>query len=884
MTQRNDNFNRVTSHTMQFYTNSYAFVSLLAMILELAILAVMLRVKHKSTATRFLIAFFVCLLFNSLAMLWSNAGPVYQFIFIPTQDAFLIAGGVGLIGYTYHYPRYDQPREARLLMTGFSLVALIAFAYNIYFAYDIISTAQPRSTSDYFGLLMPVSLLFGIFIIARRAVHFADIPSTSGRVTLPFVLRALWHPPNSNVLALRNFALALAVGLIQAVASAELVTGILNIHFIAIGAILGISAIALAYFTHAPEPVSFMVKLVGSSLVALLIVLGINGVNLIETRKAQQWQVVQDKADNALTAALLTNQPALIPSGVRYIISWPRDHINDEAAYQLHFGRNDDSMARPAAILADNLHLMAKGKFKQPSSPGQIGLIFRDLLPSPIDYARIAAVQTLRQNRVYEVGFLNSEYFLYPVHVEAVRQSLLVIISSLFIIIIFPLFFRLTLVTPLDNLLHGIEQVNSGRLDLTLPVSQNDELGFLTHSFNRMVSSLEESRQSLQDLTQNLEQRVAARTDELAAFFDLTILAGQAVNLVDVFEQALPHILEVTNSRIICLHLLLEADYTGLYLVAHQNLPDEARKSLQSVPLTPAFKRWLQQPNDPLMTITLSQLETLPPAFHLPACQTYLGAQIRVGHQTEGILSCYRFTERGFGLDEIALVTALAEQMGLMLENYRLRLHTEEMAVLQERQRLARDLHDSVTQSLYSLSLFSRAAREAAEDSDMERLTHSLNELERNTLHALREMRLLLYELRPADLEQEGLIRAVELRLDTVERRLGLKLDVQMDEFPNMPPDYEAELYYIIVEAMNNITKHAAASALMLRLAQVDGHLHLQIADDGHGFDGSQTTGGLGLRNIQERVARLNGQLSIFSQPGCGVRLEAIIPYPVEEI
>jgi signal transduction histidine kinase len=206
------------------------------------------------------------------------------------------------------------------------------------------------------------------------------------------------------------------------------------------------------------------------------------------------------------------------------------------------------------------------------------------------------------------------------------------------------------------------------------------------------------------------------------------------------------------------------------------------------------------------------------------------------------------------------------------------------MAVLQERQRLARDLHDSVTQSLYSLSLFSRAGREAAEDGDSERLTHSLTELERNTLHALREMRLLLYELRPADLEQEGLLRAVELRLDTVERRLGLKLNIQMDEFPDMPPDYETELYYIIVEAMNNVTKHAAASSLTLRMTHAGRHLHLQITDDGQGFDVSQTTGGLGLRNIRERVARLNGQLSIFSKPGRGARLEAIIPYPMEEI
>ncbi len=175
---------------------------------------------------------------------------------------------------------------------------------------------------------------------------------------------------------------------------------------------------------------------------------------------------------------------------------------------------------------------------------------------------------------------------------------------------------------------------------------------------------------------------------------------------------------------------------------------------------------------------------------------------------------------------------------------------------------------NSVTQSLYSLSLFSRAGREAAEDGDTDRLRHSLTELERNTLHALREMRLLLYELRPADLEQEGLIRAVELRLNTVERRVGLKLDVQLDELPGMSPSHEVELYHIILEALNNIVKHAAAGRLTLQLTHANGQIHLRIVDDGQGFDPSQTNGGLGLRNIRERVARLDGQLSIASEPG----------------
>ena len=144
-------------------------------------------------------------------------------------------------------------------------------------------------------------------------------------------------------------------------------------------------------------------------------------------------------------------------------------------------------------------------------------------------------------------------------------------------------------------------------------------------------------------------------------------------------------------------------------------------------------------------------------------------------------------------------------------------------------------------------------------------------------------MRLLLFELRPADLEREGLIRAIELRLNAVERRVGLQLEVQLDEFPDLPPNYEVQLYHIIVEALNNVVKHAAATRLTLRLTRTNGHLYLQIVDNGRGYDPTQTSGGMGLGNIRERLTRLNSEFAISSEPGGGTRLEAVIPYPAEE-
>lgn len=396
------------------------------------------------------------------------------------------------------------------------------------------------------------------------------------------------------------------------------------------------------------------------------------------------------------------------------------------------------------------------------------------------------------------------------------------------------------------------------------------------------VRERERAEATTREMVVTLERRLAARTAEVATFFDLTLLTGQAVRLSDVFVQVLPRIIEVTRSDAISIHLLDES-HASLHLAGQLNLASDLPPTAQVGQLPRPFQHWIAQPNDPLLTTDLARQTGLPPSFRALGLCTYLGAQIRVGARIEGVLSCYRASERGYGLDEMALVTALAEQIGMMLANQQLRQSAQALAVVEERQRLARDLHDAVTQSLYSVALFAQAGREAAADGDPERVDLLLDDLKRTTLHALREMRLLLYELRPADLQQEGLARALQLRLNTVERRTGLRLTVQLDELPDLPPRDEVELYHIVVEALNNVLKHAAATAVRVSLSQADGRVQAQIIDDGQGFDVQQTSGGMGLRNIRERVAGLGGELCIASAPGSGTRLEVVIPYRMEQ-
>lgn len=408
-------------------------------------------------------------------------------------------------------------------------------------------------------------------------------------------------------------------------------------------------------------------------------------------------------------------------------------------------------------------------------------------------------------------------------------------------------------------------------------VEQTAELRNTVAQLHIEIEERQHAESALQAMTTSLEQRLADRTQELATFFDLTVLGGRSADLSDVLEFALPRILEVSHSQAVCVHLL-DTGRQHLSLAAQQDVPLRFRPQLARVELSPQFRNWLENPHEPLLIAKISQLKVIPAAFQLADFQAYLGVQISVGQQIEGVLSCYRFGNNSFGLDEIALVTAIGEQMGTVLETHRLRRQAAELAVLEERQRLARDLHDSVTQSLYSLSLFSRVGREATEDNDTDRLHHSLSQIESTTLHALRDMRLLLYELHPIELKPEGFKQAIELRLDMVERRIGLRADVKLDDLIDIPYNDVVQLFYVTIEALNNVVKHASATQLTVQLVQENRDLRLQILDNGKGFDPSQTKGGLGLRNIRERVTQLNGKLAIFSEPDNGTKLEVVIP------
>ena len=219
----------------------------------------------------------------------------------------------------------------------------------------------------------------------------------------------------------------------------------------------------------------------------------------------------------------------------------------------------------------------------------------------------------------------------------------------------------------------------------------------------------------------------------------------------------------------------------------------------------------------------------------------------------------------------------------LMKTQDALRQSELEKAITAERSRLARDLHDSVTQSLHSSTLLAEAGQRLAGSGDIERARGYLIRLGEISQQALREMRLLVYELRPLVLKEFGLVGALQQRLDAVERRSGVDVQLSIEEELELSESIEEELFRIAMEALNNALKHASPTRVTVALRKEEKRkmpcIELSIVDDGVGFDSDtkDDEGGLGLVSMQERIDKLGGELTILSTPGEGTQVKACV-------
>lgn len=256
--------------------------------------------------------------------------------------------------------------------------------------------------------------------------------------------------------------------------------------------------------------------------------------------------------------------------------------------------------------------------------------------------------------------------------------------------------------------------------------------------------------------------------------------------------------------------------------------------------------------------------------------RSYIGVPLTVGNELYGCLALYFDEIRHTTDEDLRLALAFSDQAALAIENAHLYEQVQETAAVAERNRLARDLHDSVTQTLFSASLIAKVLPRLWER-DQDEGWRRLEELHQLTRGALAEMRTLLLELRPAALASTELPQLLRHLVEAAIGRAGIPVSLQMncDHLVVSDSEVKLALYRIVQEALNNLTKHADAEHASVELHCTGDTLQLWIEDDGIGFDTEAVSGDhLGLNIMRERARVIGGHLTVVSSPGVGTRVE----------
>jgi signal transduction histidine kinase len=447
-------------------------------------------------------------------------------------------------------------------------------------------------------------------------------------------------------------------------------------------------------------------------------------------------------------------------------------------------------------------------------------------------------------------------------------------------------------------------------------IRRRDEIGVLTNSFITMCTHLQQSMDEIKSWNRELDARVQARTQQLSILNAVALTVNQSLNLEDILNRALDEVLQLTGIDVIAIFL---QNPTGgqLELKAYRGLSKEAARLAYQVGMLDGSCGGVMELGKTIVVPDISsyrgrgakslQRENIKSLVHVPLMTKgwALGSMCVGTHHTAN-----------FSDEEQRLLDAIGNQIAIAVENARLyadvqrrervrgELFRKALAAQEdERKRIARELHDEVSQSLTALLYDAEDGLELEHLPAVKKRLQSICDLTQYTLDNIHK---LMFDLRPSMLDQLGLIPALRWLAETRLEPKGVRVSVNTNSNPGMlstendpqrlSPETETALYRVVQEAINNIARHAAARNVEIGFFLDDGTASVNITDDGIGFDltelsmgtikdidsddfqFSENTRGLGLLGMQERIELLGGDLEIDSAPGSGTQIHISVP------
>ena len=384
-----------------------------------------------------------------------------------------------------------------------------------------------------------------------------------------------------------------------------------------------------------------------------------------------------------------------------------------------------------------------------------------------------------------------------------------------------------------------------------------------------------------------LENRVAERTHELAALYEIAGIVSRSLDLKHILNAALNKAMEIMQMEVGTAYSFEDRDEPDeeklLILAAQRGLSAEFFQRVGSRRVRGTGIQVAAEAHQPVIWQVAHYPDSrIKQALELEGVQQVINVPLFSKGRLVGAFNLGTRHARPVTPEEMSLLSSIGQQIAVAVENARLYDQAEQSAASAERHRLSRELHDSVTQSLYSVTMYAEAAARLLITGDTRTAAEHLRELRDTAQEALREMRLLIFELRPPALAKIGFAAALQARLDSVEARGGIQTTMQVEGEQNheqLSHAAEQELYHIAHEALNNVLKHANAQHVWVHLRFSEAETLLAIHDDGVGFTPTAAgNGGLGLDSLKERAEKIGASLEIGSRPGDGTEIRVAVP------
>lgn len=466
-------------------------------------------------------------------------------------------------------------------------------------------------------------------------------------------------------------------------------------------------------------------------------------------------------------------------------------------------------------------------------------------------------------------------------------QAGLVLLAVLGTAILIRFFLRLV-IRPVGILHAGMQRMISNDLKVRLPVASDDELGGLAHGFNQMAEHLQTVYSTLEERVEAETRRLAQRNHELGILYAATAFLSEPAPLEVLCDGFLDQIKTALGADAGAVRLYASpAD--KLYLMTCQGLSDEFIAREAEMNCGDCLCGEVFQSGIPVAFAT-----AVPPdGMKLRTCvregfATATAFTILYDKQRLGVYNLYFRRPQALSEQEIHLLGTLGQHLGVAIENQRLKSREKELAVSEERNLLAQELHDSIAQGLAFLNIQVQLLQDSLRQGEAEEAMQIAGQLREGVQESYDDVRELLVHFRTR-VHQSDLDTAIIAALEKFEGQTGIVTEFERlgTGVPLAPTD-EIQAMHIIQESLSNIRKHARASHVRVVVNRDMASCRIQIEDDGIGFDPQNEPKCLsdrhvGLKIMRERAHRIGGECRITSKPGEGSRVTLILPKEVRE-